>query len=157
MNKKILTIGIVSMFLLTGFMVGAAVAEKTPQASNTQTNDLELNIVVETINFGVPKAIKARVKNTGDEEINGPVTITLDIKKGFFGLRNFDTMELTVISEGDSLEPGEFVDSGKWYPNPSIFNSFYVFNYNLNFDDENLENNMDSTRFLILFRHMFQI
>ncbi len=156
MKKKILTIGIVSMFLLTGLLVGNAVAEKTTQATKDPGNDLEVNLIVNTRNLGIPYAIHPQIINRGTETINGPITVTFTIKKGFFGWRTVDEKTIIAISEDENLKPGGILHLECWFPDPLVRTAFYVFKYELNYDDENLGNNIDSARFLILFRRIFK-
>ena len=144
------------MFLLTCFMVGTATGKKdiNTQTTNNPTEDLKVDLVTIT-SWGNPIGVNARVTNTGDEPITGPIEVTLKIKKGFFGFRNVLEKTLTIVEGGKTINPGNVAFSEEWYPNPSYNNGIYKFQYILNYEDENPDNNVDSCRYLILHYRMF--
>jgi len=154
MKKKIITIGMIGMFLLTSLLVGTAVGKKTTQATSTSGNDLALELITET-SWSNPVGTLAKIKNVGTETIYGPITVTLTMKKGFFGLFKFNEKTYTVLSDGKYLTPGDWVFGGDWSPDPSVRSSIYVFQYKLNVDDDNPDNNIDSQKYLILHYRMF--
>ena len=143
------------MFLLMGMFVWTAIAEETPQESSAQANDLQLKIMVET-SFSVPHGMHPQIINIGTDPVEGPITVTLTVEKGLFIKRPFEQHELVLLNEGETLEPGEIVHMNSWYPNPHYRGlGIYTFKYEMDYDDENLENNVDSVRFLIFFLRMF--
>jgi len=142
------------MFLFTSLIVGTAIAEKT---TNEVGNDLEVELIVNTRNLGIPYGVHAKLINKGEEPIEGPVTVTFKIKKGLFGLRPIDVKNIEALSEGENLAPGDFHHLDIWTPDPMFKSGLYTFEYSSDYDDENPSNNVDSTRFLIVLRRMFRI
>lgn len=152
--KKIIAIGVLCMFLLTSLLVGTAVGKKTTQATSDSGKELSVELITNT-NWGNPTGIHAKLKNEGTETVYGPITVTLTIKKGFFGLTTVNKETYTILADGKWLNPGDWVFGGDWSPDPSVRSSIYVFQYKLNYDDINLDNNVDSHRYLILHYRMY--
>ena len=132
MNKKIIAIGMICMFLLTSLSVGNALGEKTTQTLSDSGKDLKIELITRT-NWGNPIGLTACIGNTGTETINGPITVTLTIKRGFFGLKKFDEITFTFVADGSNLNPGASVWGGDWEPDPSISpGGIFTFQYKIN-------------------------
>jgi hypothetical protein len=155
MKKKIITLGIVSIFLLTSIFVGNAIGEKVTEKASYAGKDLKIELRTLT-SWSNPIGTIAIVGNVGSEAVYGPLTITLSIRRGFFGLFKFEEKTISILSENQSLNPGASAYSEEWEPDPSVSpGGIYHFKYTLNIEDDDANNNVDSQKYLIIHYRMF--
>ena len=158
MNKKMISLAIICMFLLTGFMVGTATGKRdtNTQTTNNPMEDLKVELMTKT-NWGNPIGVGVAVYNNGDEVVTGPVDINLTISRGFFIFRTtYEENTYTVLSEGQTLNPGSWVYTGDWYPTPMYTFGIFTMKYSLvDYEDENPDNNFDSHKYFMFHYRMY--
>jgi hypothetical protein len=150
MKRKTITLGILCILLLTTLATGIAKGEITKEATNNPGLDLAVEFIPLHDMKNNQIGLAVVVKNVGTEIAKGPINGTLYVKSGYFGIKTIYTNDYTILEGWEELSPGA-ERIGAMY-SPIIHQGFHInlFQYKLNFNDENSDNNIRDQRAISL-------